>query len=381
MANEKQINSRIQMKHDTEANWISAGNATKPFVPRQGEVIIYDIDATHDYERMKIGDGVTNINDLPFSHSLNEINLISYSPSATCADISVSEEGIKWIDNEHYFDSNNEIIAHGIDHGMRIPLAAGAGINLSYDDNYSVVRINANNGIDTLANTTWHMNDTIYFNNLSGYYDIDFAFTTLEGGNVSDFNGLAFSEVEGRDQLLMAGGPYGSYFWCYDEDDYGYAPNYTVDTLTITGGDDAQNWELIHWFLTNGKSESTNEIDLSEYQTKNDDNLKTQNKDIVNAINEINDKTTDKIQEIEMMGGHLSAINYLDYNTDEGIIWTDSFRFFGSQTTPFGEGGEITQRIPLIAGDNIEFEVNGGAIIINAKNSNVPTDKNLTYAF
>ena len=31
------------------------------FIPRQGEIIVYDVDATHTYERFKIGDGVTNV--------------------------------------------------------------------------------------------------------------------------------------------------------------------------------------------------------------------------------------------------------------------------------------------------------------------------------
>lgn len=59
---EKSIKSRIIHKHDTEANWILATG----FSPKQGEVIVYDIDDTHDYERIKIGDGTTNVNDLPF---------------------------------------------------------------------------------------------------------------------------------------------------------------------------------------------------------------------------------------------------------------------------------------------------------------------------
>jgi hypothetical protein len=29
-------------------------------------MIIYDIDSTYDYERMKIGDGIKNVNALPF---------------------------------------------------------------------------------------------------------------------------------------------------------------------------------------------------------------------------------------------------------------------------------------------------------------------------
>lgn len=60
---EKQIKTRIINKHDTEANWIKATN----FIPKQGELVVYDKDGTHSYERFKIGDGSTKINDLSFS--------------------------------------------------------------------------------------------------------------------------------------------------------------------------------------------------------------------------------------------------------------------------------------------------------------------------
>lgn len=60
---EKNIKSRIVHKHDTEASWIKATN----FIPKKGEIIVYDIDSTHTYERIKIGDGETSVNALPFS--------------------------------------------------------------------------------------------------------------------------------------------------------------------------------------------------------------------------------------------------------------------------------------------------------------------------
>ena len=59
---EKILNTRIINKHDIEAKWLEAAN----FIPKQGELIVYDIDATHDYERIKIGDGITPAKDLPF---------------------------------------------------------------------------------------------------------------------------------------------------------------------------------------------------------------------------------------------------------------------------------------------------------------------------
>lgn len=59
---EKFLNSRIINKHDSADNWSKATN----FVPKQGELIVYDIDDNYNYERIKIGDGVQNVNVLPF---------------------------------------------------------------------------------------------------------------------------------------------------------------------------------------------------------------------------------------------------------------------------------------------------------------------------
>lgn len=82
----KIIKTRIQHKHDLEVNWQRA-----TFVPLVGELIIYDVEVDSDgkvptkiiddkvvellptgrtvpytYERFKIGDGITPVNDLPF---------------------------------------------------------------------------------------------------------------------------------------------------------------------------------------------------------------------------------------------------------------------------------------------------------------------------
>lgn len=49
--------SRVIQKHDTSANWAKATN----FVPLKGEIIVYD-----DLNKIKIGNGGTVVNDLPF---------------------------------------------------------------------------------------------------------------------------------------------------------------------------------------------------------------------------------------------------------------------------------------------------------------------------
>ena len=69
---EKNIKSRIVHKHDTESDWSKATT----FIPKQGEIIIYDIDSNYSYERIKVGDGATNVNDLPFADA-NKVDKIS----------------------------------------------------------------------------------------------------------------------------------------------------------------------------------------------------------------------------------------------------------------------------------------------------------------
>lgn len=61
MANEKTITTRVQMKTDTASNW---GKATN-FTPKKGEIIVY----SGNPPRIKVGDGTTKVNALPFATS------------------------------------------------------------------------------------------------------------------------------------------------------------------------------------------------------------------------------------------------------------------------------------------------------------------------
>ena len=59
---EKRIDSRIIHKHDSQINWA----ANDSFIPKQGEIIIYDSDVDLPYSCMKVGDGQTSVEGLPF---------------------------------------------------------------------------------------------------------------------------------------------------------------------------------------------------------------------------------------------------------------------------------------------------------------------------
>jgi len=56
------LNARVIHMHDVEANWLLAVN----FIPKQGEIIVYDKDEQNDHIRLKVGDGVTAVTDLAF---------------------------------------------------------------------------------------------------------------------------------------------------------------------------------------------------------------------------------------------------------------------------------------------------------------------------
>ena len=72
----KTINTRIQLKNDTEANWkksvLPADNSqgTKvsgtSFVPLLGELIIFSADDAHPFSRLKVGNGTDDVLTLPF---------------------------------------------------------------------------------------------------------------------------------------------------------------------------------------------------------------------------------------------------------------------------------------------------------------------------
>ena len=56
----RQINTRVAQKIDTSENWSKAVN----FIPLKGEIIVYS-----DLNKIKIGDGETNVNNLAFYYN------------------------------------------------------------------------------------------------------------------------------------------------------------------------------------------------------------------------------------------------------------------------------------------------------------------------
>lgn len=94
---EKKLDVRIIHKHDTENNWNKAVN----FIPKKAELIVYDADDNYNYIRVKMGDGVTNVSELPFldDEIYNELD---------------QKQDLLVFDSTPTIDSNNPVTSNGI---------------------------------------------------------------------------------------------------------------------------------------------------------------------------------------------------------------------------------------------------------------------------
>ena len=108
MSGEKQFVARHQQKHDIQANWEKAVN----FIPKKAEIIVYDMydkegNKVADSVRVKIGDGVRNIKDLPFysqggSGTGEGVDLSNY--------YTIDESNERYVDSMELTDAVNDAL-------------------------------------------------------------------------------------------------------------------------------------------------------------------------------------------------------------------------------------------------------------------------------
>ena len=78
--NDVKYNIKSAFFHAKESEWKT--EELNSYIPKQGEIVIYDIDDVYAYERFKIGDGVQNVIDLPFYND----GFVSYYETQTLTD-------------------------------------------------------------------------------------------------------------------------------------------------------------------------------------------------------------------------------------------------------------------------------------------------------
>lgn len=85
----KTLKSRIQNKRGTDAEWKLATN----FVPLKGEQVVYEADSDNESPRIKIGDGNTNVNSLPFAEDVARLSSIPNNATVRSANFAMEGEG------------------------------------------------------------------------------------------------------------------------------------------------------------------------------------------------------------------------------------------------------------------------------------------------
>ena len=142
------IKTRIQLKNDTEANWNKAIN----FIPLKGEVIIYSTDDSHPFSRLKVGDGVTTVNNLPFiySDSLNNEIVIGTTSELNRDIFYIPKKGeIRLYLDKTTFEKNGSIITVP---GIKVGDGLAYGVDLPFLGDDILQRV-----LDHIANNVIHI--------------------------------------------------------------------------------------------------------------------------------------------------------------------------------------------------------------------------------
>ncbi len=97
------------------------------------------------------------------------------------------------------------------------------------------------------------------------------------------------------------------------------------------------------------------------------ENLETTSKEIVGAINEVNNKTVDKVEVLVLNEGQFADV-FAD--KDFGVSWQQTFGIYDEDDNCL-KNGAVTQALPIVAGNNVTFEVDQGVVKINAESISV----------
>lgn len=214
----KQLNTRIQLKHDFESNWIKAGE--KDFIPKSGEMIIYDAevnsegvalvidgktaelpegrDTYYAHPRMKIGDGVTNVTKLPFSSSVSSGDGVNRTYDhrlyADGNDAYIMFQS--YVDGELESDSADQIVISGSD-----------GIGVSVDEQSKKITLSGNGSGGNEANYELVdvLTDSGYMLELHKFYDNP-NMTEVVSTFTTTFRGMDVSRPEDpnvKDEIIL----------------------------------------------------------------------------------------------------------------------------------------------------------------------------------
>lgn len=230
----KTIKTRIQNKHDIEANWNDAS-----FAPYAGELIIYDPDNTHLYPRFKIGDGTTLIGDLPFcldgiyslDSSITVFGCTNQIRTSTDASGQVYngigyKNGIRWSSS-----GGGEVVADNMGMSGFIPVKPNDVLrlkNVSIVTNSYVVYFDANKQV-LATDTSFGSTDSagVYVKTLT---NSNAAFIRLATGTIDKTTVATINEEIGASGEYKTG-------WLINNRDEQFAPNTFISSIFDENGE------------------------------------------------------------------------------------------------------------------------------------------------
>lgn len=320
----KTMKGRISNKHGTEEYWILSvyTDLTKntlrenPFIPLDGELIIYDPDSVYTCRRIKIGDGETYVTDLPFVTD----------PYQTKTDNALETE------SKEIVGAINELFS-------------------ALEDSQG----------DLVG--TWTFNDTINFPQMEVDESKEYAVDYLAQGNdgvTYRFDTLCMTRYR-EDGFVLHYYNYSDDVYFEDVYDAGWNDEH-YPTITVTK--DPTDTECIEWIKANAvKISGASGIgQLSDKQNKVDYNLNTESKEIVSAINELNNKTLDQLETL----GIGSPAEDFEWD-DCGVSWSSPLSIY-NDNDELVKSARIHNNLPFVAGRNIGFDYDPetGLIKVNA---------------
>ena len=201
----KTIKGKIVFKQETEANW-----AQSNYVPDNGEMVIYDVDDSHNYKRVKYGDGETKVRDLPFGGATFDDNVTATSASigiingakiSANVSLKVGEDDDFNVDNYGNLTTIGSVTATGLSSSNGLTVTRGSA---TFDDGVKIkgqLTVTAGGETETtLSNDLIATDGTMQA--MQGIYSLG----PLRGKSLEIQNNIVLNEGVAEGNTSIAGG-------------------------------------------------------------------------------------------------------------------------------------------------------------------------------
>jgi hypothetical protein len=233
MSEEKRLKARVVHKHKTYTEWYldvydeSGKLRSNPFIPLDGELIIFDPDENCIHRRKKYGDGVSNVMELPFAEEIY-IGDGDMPENATVQIILDGEDEPGGVTDNAISEHNVDTTAHADIRGQISQLSSEKANKTYVDAQITTVKAEVKQQTPLFVNSIEECTDTTKLYVLPDGYI--YAYTT--GGTVEVFTDVLKTVGYTDDRRINSSG--GIVEWTSsDADVTGYIPVKVGDVIRV----------------------------------------------------------------------------------------------------------------------------------------------------